>query len=124
MKWILLALAAGTVAITGCVSKSKARADAVSAYQQGLFDAQRQSQQTNQAAVVLVRGDVRKPVIQWNNKLTLSRALVMAEYRGLATPRDIIVTRKGESYHIRPKQLLSGADDPMLNPGDIVEVIR
>ena len=124
MKRCLLILLAGSFISTGCVSKSRARAETRSAYQQGLLDAQRQLSQNNQAPTVLVRGDVRKAIIPWSDELTLSRALVAAEYRGITTPREIIVLRQGQPHHVNPKQLLNGAEDPVLEPGDVIEIVR
>ena len=125
MRGLVAATAVLLLGLTGCVSKSRARADAQAAYQRGLLDAQRlQQQQTTQRPTVMVRGEVRKPVIPWTETLTLSRAFVAAEYLGLATPRSIVVTRRGEAYRVNPKRLLSGAEDPMLEPGDLVDIVR
>ncbi|HXG47948.1 MAG TPA: hypothetical protein VNO52_10005 [Methylomirabilota bacterium] len=120
---LLLGLATIVVAASGCVTKAKARADALAAYRRGVQDGVRMQQQS-QRPPITVRGDVRNGQLQWREGLTLSRALVEADYRGVGSPRNIIVTRNGESYAVHPRQLLSGAQDPLLEPGDQIEVVR
>lgn len=122
-RLFLLGLATMMVAASGCVTKSKARADARAAYRRGIQDALRMQQQ-GQHPPITVRGDVRNGQLPWREGLTLSRALVEADYRGVGSPRNIIVTRNGESYAVHPRQLLSGAMDPLLEPGDQIEVVR
>jgi|GEM_PF-2383251 hypothetical protein len=74
--------------------------------------------------VVFFRGPVRKWVIPWTEELTLSKAILEAEYTGLWDPYRITVTRKGQVFEIKPKRLLQGLDDLPLEPGDIVELQR
>jgi len=124
MKLLPFGCLIAALAVTGCVSKSRAKAEARAAYLQGLHDAQRQLRPENQKPFVTVRGDVQRGMIEWHDQLTLSRALVAAGYRGLSTPRDIIVSRKGESFHVSPRQLLASQQDPLLEPGDVIEVMR
>ena len=69
-----------------------------------------------------VVGNVRNPSIPWTEDLTLSRALVEADYLGAGDPGQIMVVRNGEAPKmVTAKQLLSGFDLPLL-AGDRVEV--
>jgi hypothetical protein len=77
-----------------------------------------------QAPTVLVRGEVKKPLVPWTENLTLARAIVAAEYTGFFDPREIRLLRKGETLKVNPRRLLRGADDVPLEPGDIVELRR
>jgi len=72
--------------------------------------------------MVYFRGDVRKPGVPWAEELTLSKGLLAAEYTGIWDPHSILIIRKGEPFKINPKRLLSGEEDPTLEPGDVVEV--
>ncbi len=106
---------------SGCVSKSKARLQAEKAFLEG----QQRSladQQQQQQAVVWFRGDVRNQRVPWMEGLTLSRALLSAQYTWSWDPRTITVTRAGELYAVDPRRLLRGLEDPELEPGDLVEV--
>jgi hypothetical protein len=77
-----------------------------------------------QQAVVYFRGFVRKSFVPWIEDLTLAKAILQAEYTGQWDPHLITITRQGRVFHVNPKRLLSGLDDPALEPGDIVEVQR
>jgi len=103
----------------GCVSKSKADAQARAAYLAG----QRQAMQmTAQGPSIWVIGNVKTPVVPWTQDLTLTKALLTAEYRGANDPSEIIVKRKGqEPLHVRAQQLLEGQDMPLL-AGDQIEI--
>jgi len=115
LVWCLLIAMPGT----GCVSKSTANAQAHAAYLAG----QRQAlQMAAQGPSVWVIGNVKTPVVPWTLDLTLSKALLAADYRGAKDPSEIIVQRKGqEPLYIRPQQLLDGQDMPML-AGDQIEI--
>jgi|SRR5688572_17595018 len=77
-----------------------------------------------QQPVVWIRGDVKNRAVPWDEELTLSRAIVAAEYKGLWDPHAISVLRAGQSYKINPRDLLRQRDDPMLQPGDVVVIER
>ena len=105
----------------GCVSKSKARLQAEKSFLEGQQKALVEQQQQQQP-VVWFRGDVRNQRIPWVEGLTLSRALLAAQYTWSWDPRTITVTRAGELYQVDPRRLLRGQEDPELEPGDLVEV--
>lgn len=73
---------------------------------------------------VLVRGDVKNPVIPWTEDLTVARAIVAADYKGLFDPRVILLVRQGLASRIDPKQLLRGRGDLPVEPGDVIELQR
>ena len=113
--WLILSLAA-----FGCVTKSASRAQAQAAFAAG----QQQSLRQDQSPTVFVRGEVKKSVIPWTEGLTLARAIVAAEYTGLLNPKDIFLTRQGETHFIAASHLLRGQEDPLLEPGDLIELRR
>ena|SRR5258705_2227504 len=76
------------------------------------------------AAMVWIRGDVKHDVVPWTEDLTLARAIVAAEYRGLGDPHMILVIRQGQTYRINPRELLKGRDDPPLEAGDVIVIER
>lgn len=115
--WIL---ALALVAVTGCVSKSKADAQARAAYIAGQQAAYQSMGQTMTDVVVL--GDVQKHEVPWVSGLTLAQALATATYTGTHDPQSIILKRNSVETPFDPKQLLSGKDVP-LQPGDIISVI-
>lgn len=119
---------------TGCTTKSKARAQAQSAFMAGQLQALQRARQAqsappgsqpvpaSSAGGVTIQGEVANPVVPWSVGLTLARALVAAEYRGVKDPSLILILRKGQAYQVNPRQLLDGVIDPVLEPGDVVEL--
>lgn len=112
---LFLALAAG-----GCVTKSKATANARAAYLAGQ-NAVLSQQQAQQRTSIAVIGSVENPEVQWVEGLTLAQAIATANYTGFREPKEIILTRRGEDGRINPKDLLHGADVP-LEPGDMITI--
>jgi len=109
----------------GCVSKSKAQAQARTAYLAGQQEAiarMQQVQSQGQGPSVTVNGEVRNRVVPWAEGMTLAKALVAADYLGAADPAAIIIVHNGIATRFEPRQLLSGVDIP-LQPGDIVQIM-
>ncbi len=106
----------------GCRSKPDASAQQA----QAAFFAGQQSvlQAQQQAANVTVRGPVKNQVIPWTDTLTLADAIVAADYYWPSQPQSIFIIRKGQSHKVHPRRLLSGQENPLLEPGDIVEMQR
>ena len=109
------------LAASGCTTNSSANARAQAAFAAGQ---QAGTAQAQAAPKVSFRGDVKKSSVPWSEELTLARALLAAEYTGLWDPHRIVIIRKGETFKIDPRRLLSGLDDPLLEPGDTVEIHR
>jgi hypothetical protein len=113
------------VALGGCVTKSKANAQARAAYLAGQQQAMTRMQQTQtlgQGPCVTVNGEVRNRVVPWTQGLTLAKALLAADYYGTADPGQIVIVHNGIATRVDPKQLLTGVDIP-LQPGDIVQLM-
>ena len=113
------------VALGGCVSKSKANAQARAAYMAGQQQAMARMQQTQtlgQGPCVTVNGEVRNRVVPWTQGLTLAKAVIAADYYGAKDPGQLIIVHNGIANRVDPKQLLSGVDIP-LQPGDIVQLV-
>ena len=109
----------------GCVSKSKAKAQARAAYlagQQQAMIRMQQAQMQGQGPCVTVNGEVRNHVVPWAEGMTLAKALVAADYSGAAEPSQILIVHNGIATRVQPGQLLSGVDIP-LQPGDIVQLM-
>jgi len=106
----------------GCVTKSKAQAQTQAqvqaAYLAGQNAALRQQAQTPGVTVI---GPVQNPDVPWVEGLTLAQAIATAKYIGQHDPKEIIITRQGESAKVAPKMLLNGADVP-LEPGDVITI--
>jgi len=115
----ILLLCAGV--LCSCETKSKANARARAAYLAGQNDALRQQQAQARTPGVTVIGPVQNPDVPWVEGLTLAQALATAKYIGQHDPKEIIITRQGESAKLAPKMLLNGADVP-LEPGDTVTI--
>ena len=117
----ILLLSAGL--FCSCVSRSKAQARAQEAYLAGQNAALRQQQEQAQTQTpgVTVIGSVQNPDVPWVEGLTLTQAIATAHYLGRHDPKEIILTRQGESARIAPKMLLAGRDVP-LEPGDIITI--
>jgi hypothetical protein len=109
------------VALGGCVSKSKANAQARAAFMAGQQQAIARMQQA-QGPSVTVNGEVRNHVVPWTEGLTLAQAVLAADYCGAKDPGQIIIVHNGIGTRVDPKELLSGVDVP-LQPGDIVQLV-
>ena len=114
--WLIFVLA---LVVAGCTTKSTARLKEQNAYLAGQNAALRQQQPESLGVTVL--GAVRNSTVPWVEGLTLVQAVATANYIGLHEPKQIILTRQGESAALEPKVLLSGAVVP-LEPGDVVEI--
>ena len=112
---LLLALA-----LTGCATKSSARRKAQKAFNEA--QQREQAEQERQQPAVWFRGDVRKQRVPWTEGLTLAQALIAAQYTFNWDPHTITVTRQGEVHPVNARRLLRGQEDPLLEPGDVVEV--
>jgi hypothetical protein len=102
----------------GCTTKSKARANAKAAFAVGRRQAMVEAQQTG----IFFRGQVKSALVKWCEGLTLSRALAAAEYVGNRDPAAITITRNGVATVIDPEELLAGRVDPLVQPGDVVDL--
>lgn len=73
-------------------------------------------------APVMVKGNVMNSMIPWTDDLTVSKAILTAEYLGARHPVSISIRREGELFFVNQTWLLLGAVDPWLEPGDILEL--
>jgi hypothetical protein len=105
----------------GCVTQSKSKAEARAAYLAGQNNALRQQQAQAQPLGVTIIGPVQNPDVPWVEGLTLAQAIATANYLGQHDPKEIIITRQGESAKLAPKMLLNGATVP-LEPGDTITI--
>ena len=106
------------LAVAGCTTKSAARLKEQNAFLAGQNAALRQVAQFPSVNLV---GSVQNPKVPWVVGLTLTQAIATANYLGQDEPKDIILTRQGESARLDPKVLLNGVAIP-LEPGDVVEI--
>ena len=109
----------GVLLSSGCVSKTKADAQARAAFFVGQQQATQQLQPQGRGPIITMMGEVKNKLLPWTIGLTLSEAIVAAEYYGARDPIEILIIRNGEQIQIDPKRLLSGEDIP-LQPRDIV----
>jgi len=111
--------------LAGCTTKSVAQAKAQQAFLAGqnaeLRQQQQQQQQASQVPGVTVVGSVQNAQVPWVAGLTLAQAVATANYLGAQTPKEIIITRQGESATLGADVLLNGVPVP-LEPGDVVEI--
>ena len=117
---VLLGILAMALAAAGCVTKSKADAQARAAYIAG----QRAAYQSMGGAMtdVVVLGNVQKHEVPWVEGLTLAQALATANYLGTHDPEDILLKRNSVETEISPKDLLNG-NDVELKAGDQILVV-
>jgi hypothetical protein len=108
------------VASAGCTTRSTSQARAQEAFLAGQNAALRQ-QQAMQFSMVTILGPVQNSQVPWVVGLTLAQAIATANYVAPEAPKQIIITRQGESATLDPNVLLNGADVP-LESGDVVEL--
>jgi hypothetical protein len=109
-----------TLAALGCTTKSRARMDSQTAFLAGQNAAMRQ-QLAAQASGITIVGAVQSPNVPWVAGLTLAQAIATANYTGAEAPKQIIITRQGESAALDAKVLLDGTVIP-LEVGDVIEL--
>jgi hypothetical protein len=114
---VILTLA---LAATGCVTRSKARADAQAAYAAGERAAYARIAAAQRTDIFVI-GPVQNPLVPWTQGLTLAQAIAAADYIGFRDPHEIILTRRSEQTRIDPKDLLGGHYLP-LQPGDTITI--
>ena len=102
------------VTVSGCTTQSKAKAQSQAAFLAGQNAALRQQQQEPSVTII---GPVQNPQVPWVAGLTLAQA----NYLDSRAPKEIIITRNGESATMDPNVLLNGAVVP-LEAGDVVEL--
>jgi hypothetical protein len=122
----LVTLATGLIfaaAAVGCVPKGEAKAEAHAAYLEGQRDALMRLQQPQlQGPSVMVNGPVRNSIVPWTPRLTLSQAILAADYQAPGDPADIIVIHNGRGVRVNVRNLLDG-QDMSLQPGDVVQLV-
>jgi hypothetical protein len=127
MKALSALLLFAALAFAGCVTKSKARAQAEAAFKAGENQALSRVKPLppppEQPVVTLV-GQVRNPVVSWREGLTLAEAIDAAVYTGFTDPKLIRLVRGSEALDIKPDELLRGLVNPPLEAGDIIEIRR
>ncbi len=84
--------------------------------QQGMM---MRSMQPATGPIVTFVGPVNNGSVKWRPDLTLAKAIVEAGYNSQTDPQQIMIVRNGQAVPVDPKQLLSGADVPLL-AGDMV----
>jgi protein involved in polysaccharide export with SLBB domain len=104
----------------GCVTKSKAKADAQSAFLAGQQQAMIRMAQPHPAVVTFI-GPVRNPTVPWSQDLTLVKAIVEAGYNAPSDPKQIMIVRNGQAIPVDPQKLLNGEDVPLV-AGDLVQI--
>lgn len=122
MKALLCLTCLLVAALVGCTTKSKARAQAQSAFIAGKTAAEERARQAQR--MVFVRGVVRNPTIPWKEGLTLADAILAAGWRGQRDPRRVLVTREGQTVPVDMRTLLRGEDNFELLAGDTLELQR
>jgi hypothetical protein len=119
MKTVFAILILSLVA-AACASKSNSRMEARAAFLAGQ-NAALQQQLADQTSGVTVIGPVQNSRVPWVAGLTLAQAIATANYLDSHAPKEIIITRDGESATLDAKVLLNGADIP-LEIGDVIEL--
>jgi hypothetical protein len=118
---LLIAIAAGA----GCVSEKKAQWEARQAYVAGQEQAMQAAMKARQqqGPIVFVQGQVRNAVVEWQEGMKLSQAIVAADYTGFTNPRLIRVLRNGQVAGECKGIDLLHHEDMELEEGDTVLII-
>jgi protein involved in polysaccharide export with SLBB domain len=109
------------VLFSGCTTKSTTRLKEQNAFLAGQNAELRKQQSQPQTPGVTVVGAVQNPNVPWVAGLTLAQAIATANYLDPHAPKQIIITRDGESATLDADVLLNGTDIP-LQIGDVIEL--
>ena len=115
MKFLVFILLL-TLAAAGCMTNSRSQRNA-----QVAFLAGQNAALERQLAGVTIVGPVQNPQVPWVVGLTLAQAIATANYLGAEEPKEIVITRQGESATLAPDILVNGAVVP-LEQGDVIEL--
>ena len=116
LAYILLLM----LVVAGCTTKSRSQRNAQAAYLAGQ-NAALKRQLAAQFNGVTIVGAVQNPQVPWVAGLTLTQAIATANYLGADAPKEIVITRQGESATLAPDILVNGAVVP-LEQGDVIEL--
>ena len=123
-SWAGVVIGMVAIGLAGCVTKSKAKADARDAFIAGQQQAMTLARmQQSQGPSVTVVGQVRNGIIPWTQDLTLAKAIVNAGYFGASDPHQIVIVHNGQATTIDSKQLLNGEDVPV-QAGDVIQIMQ
>jgi hypothetical protein len=117
---IAVGILLGAVVMTGCASKTRAKAQAEAAFRAGQQQALRQTEARRNA--IAFSGPVLNPLVAWTEGMTLGQAIAAAGWNGKGDPRLIILTRGKEVITMTPDQVLETANEPVL-PGDHLDML-
>lgn len=74
-------------------------------------------------AAITVKGNVARPVIPWQDGLTLMQAFALSGYQDAANPSQLVIIRKRQfPVKINYQNLYQG-QDMMLEPGDQIQIV-
>jgi hypothetical protein len=118
-KYSLVVVVLLGVLLAGCTSKRTVQREEQNAYLAGQNAILKQQQAETNGVTVL--GPVKNSHVPWVVGLTLAQAIATADYLDSHDPKQIIITRNGESATVDPKVLLQGTDVP-LEVGDVIEL--
>jgi hypothetical protein len=110
----------------GCVSKKKEELESRRAYvagQQQAMQAAAITARQQQGPVVFVQGQVRNPIVPWEEGLKLSQAIVNADYTAFMNPRLVRVLRDGQVVAEFQGVDLLHRQDMELESGDTVLIV-
>jgi hypothetical protein len=125
--WLLAAVLGVGLLGGGCGSSTSAKLRERNAFLAGQNTVLMQQQAQNAAKTaaespgVTVVGAVQHPQVPWITGLTLAQAIATANYVGADAPKQIVLTRNGESAAMDADVLLNGASVP-LEIGDVIEL--
>jgi hypothetical protein len=126
IQWVV-SLAAGLLLLflgAGCASGKRQQSTAPRPATLGPGSTVAPAQPLPTEEVVYFRGMFKRQRIHWIEGLTLVQGLLSAEFTGQWDPTEIVVIRQGRTYRVNANRLLRGLEDPLLEPGDIVEIRR
>ncbi len=121
--WFAISLLAVGILAGGCANSREARLREQNAFLAGQNSVlqQQQAQTAAQSPGVTIVGAVQHPQVPWVTGLTLAQAITTANYVGTDAPKQIILTRHGESAAMDAEVVLKGTDIP-LEIGDVIEL--
>ncbi|MSU58767.1 MAG: hypothetical protein EXS35_11460 [Pedosphaera sp.] len=120
MKSFICLAAIAACALCGCMTKSRANNRAHDAFVAGQRQGIAQAAEARRTSIRFI-GPVRQREIEWEDGLTLARAIVAAGYTDARDPKTIVVSRQRERIPVDLADLFRGKDLP-LEPGDTVEI--
>jgi hypothetical protein len=118
---ILLTLVGIMAMPVGCTTSARDPTEAQRHFMAGQEEAFAMIQRSG-IRIVRIIGPVQRPVIEWQQDMTVAEVILAAGYLETSDPSQILIQRGAQFFEVDLTQLLAGESVP-IEPGDVIRVV-